>query len=308
MSPVVLICVLLTYQIPTLEEIAHKFKGCTVFTKLDLRKGYHQIPLKPEARDLTSFASRKGILRFARLIFGMSAASEIYQRLIEEVLAGITGVCNISDDIIIGGKDVSELLVRTEAVFKRLAEKNLTLNRSKCRFFKTEISYLGHRISAKGISPDEDRIKSISSLKHPTNIKELRSFLGMITYCSKFLPNFATVTAPLRDLLKKNSVWLWTEKCNYSFKKLKDMLLSYETLAYFDPKVYTEVVVDASPVGLGAVISQLQPDGSMRPISYASRSLSPVEQRYSQIERECLAIVICCKKISKLPLRTKIHC
>ena len=128
-------------------------------------------------------------------------------------------------------------------------------------------------------------------LKPPTNIKELRSFLGMITYCSKFLQNFAIVTAPLRSLLKKDTLWLWDDKCCNSFNMPKEMLLSTETLAYFDPKASTVVVVDASPVGVGAVISQMQPDGTMRPISYASRSLSPVEQRHSQIERECLAIL-----------------
>ena len=272
-------------QIPTLEEMAHEFKGCTLFSKLDLNKGYHQIALSPKTRNLTSFATKKGIFRYTRLIFGMSDAAEIYQCLIEEALSGLQGVWNISDDIIIGGKDEAELSCRTEAVLKHLVKMNLTLKRSKCRFLKSEITYLGHKLFANGVSPDKNRIDSISMLKPPTNIKELCSFLGMITYCSKFLQNFATVTAPLRSLLKKDTLWLWDYKCCNSFNMLKEMLLSTETLAYFDPKASTVVVVDASPVGVGAVISQMQPDGTMRPISYASRSLSPVEQRYNQIER-----------------------
>ena len=131
------------YQIPTLEEFLHEFNGCTVFTKLDLNKGYHQIALDPGSRDLTSFATHRGIYRYTRLLFGMSTASELYQREIERTLMGIPGCRNISDDIIIGGKDTAELLFRIRLVFKRLRENNLTINRRKCEFLKREIIYMG---------------------------------------------------------------------------------------------------------------------------------------------------------------------
>ena len=150
--------------------------------------------------------------------------------------------------------------------------------------------YAGHVFSAEGVSPEENRVHAINSLKSPENLKELRSFLGMINYCAKFIPQFATITQPLRNLLKQTVKWKWDSKCETSFKTLKNLLSSSETLAYYNPRAFTELVVDASPFGLGAVIYQKQTDGSMQPISYASRALSPVEQRYSQIERECLAI------------------
>ena len=170
---------------------------------LCVNKGYHQIELDKASRELTAFATHRGIFRYTRLLFGMSSAAEIYQREIELALSGLPGVKNISDDIIIGGRTEEELIKRTEAVFQRLRTKNLTVNLKKCRFLKTELLYTGHKLSQFGVSPDEEKVRSIVNLLPPTNIKELRSFLGMITYCSKFLPNFATITEPLRNLLKK---------------------------------------------------------------------------------------------------------
>ena len=279
------------YQIPTLEELIHEYNGCTVFTKLDLNKGYHQIELDEESRYLTAFATHKGIFRYTRLLFGMSSAAELYQKEIEHALSGIPGVRNISDDIIIGGRNDEELISRTRSVFQRLRTKNLTVNPSKCEFLKPELLYMGHKLSSNGISPDEQKIKAIVDLLPPSNQKELRSFLGMITYCSKFLPNFAIITEPLRNLLKKDVPWEWNRQHQNTFVKLKEILLNSESLSYFDGSAYTEISTDASPVGVGAVLMQMQSDGTMRPVSYASRSLSAVEQRYSQLERECLAVV-----------------
>ena len=246
------------YQIPTLDEIIHTFNGCTKFTKLDLNKGYHQLLLDTDSRDLTAFVCHRGIFRYTRLIFGISPAAEIYQREIELVLSGIPGVCNISDDIIIGGKTAEELLNRQKLVLDRLEERNLTINLRKSKFLQDEILYMGHKISEDGIAPDSTKIDVINTLKAPNNIKELRSFLGMITYCSKFLPNFATITDPLRQLLKKDITWEWNQTHQDTFDNLKTLLLSSDTLAYFNPNAYTEIVTDASPVGLGAVITQRQ--------------------------------------------------
>ena len=237
------------YQIPTLEELLHEFNGCTVFTKLDLNKGYHQIALDAASRDLTAFATHRGIFRYTRLIFGMSSAAEIYQREIEHALIGIAGVHNISDDIIIGGRNPEELLDRMDKVFQRLREKCLTINRRKCEFLKSELLYMGHKLSAAGVAPDERKIRAIVELKPPSNTKEVRSFLGMVTYCSKFLPNFATVTDPLRQLLQKDSKWNWSKEHQAAFDNLKSLLLSSDTLAYYNPDVYTEIFTDASPGG-----------------------------------------------------------
>ena len=160
---------------------------------------------------------------------------KIYQREIELVLSGIPGVCNISDDIIIGGKTAEELLNRQTLVLDRLEERNLKINLRKSKFLQNEILYMGHKISADGIAPDSTKIDVINTLKAPNNIKELHSFLGMITYCSKFLPNFATNTDPLRQLLKKDITWEWNQTHQDTFDNLKTLLLSSDTLAYFNP-------------------------------------------------------------------------
>ena len=157
------------YQIPTLDEILHEFNGCTFFSKLDLNKGYHQIELHENSRDLTAFATHKGIFRYKRLLFGMSSAAELYQREIEHVLAGIPGTRNISDDIIIGGRTLDELLARTDMVLDRLKEKNLTVNLAKCEFLKKELLYMGHKLSVDGVSPDEKKIAAIVNLAQPSN-------------------------------------------------------------------------------------------------------------------------------------------
>lgn len=177
------------YQISTLEEVLIEFNGCTKFAKLDLNQGYHQLSLAPESRNLTAFACHKGIFRYTRLIFGMSAAAEVYQCHIEQALSGLPGVKNISDDIIIGGANENELVQRLENTLQRLREKNLTINLKKCEFLQDELVYMGHKLSANGVSPDKEKVEAIKALKEPSNVHELRSFLGMITYCSKFIPH-----------------------------------------------------------------------------------------------------------------------
>ena len=279
------------YQVPTLDEILHTFNGCNYFTTLDLNQGYHQISLDQPSRDLTAFACHRGILRYTRLIYGMSPASEIYQREIEKILTGLPGVKNISDDIIIGAHTPEELLTRMKDTFDRLRHHNITVNKEKCKFMREKITYMGHTLSKDGVSPDQLKIQSILSLEPPRNVKELRSFLGMVTYCAKFIPQYATISYPLRSLLQKGKQFKWKTKHQQAFTQLKEILLSTDSLAFFNPSAPTEIVVDASPVGLGAVLTQQQPCGTFKPVSYASRALSKVEQRYSQIERESLAIL-----------------
>ena len=136
----------------------------------------------------------------------MSAAAEVYQRHIEQALAGLPGVKNMSDDIIIGGKNENELIKRIDHTLQRLREKNLTVNLKKCEFLQDELVYMVHKLSATGVSPDKERVDAIKVLKEPSNVHKLRSFLGMITYCSKFILQFATLTEPLRNLLRKGTV------------------------------------------------------------------------------------------------------
>ena len=158
------------YQIPTIEEVSHKLKGCKYFTKLDLNKGYHQILLDESSRDLTAFQCHLGIYRYKRLIFGLSSASEIYQREIELALNGIP-CANISDDVITGGKSKIQTRFRTNLILERMRERNLTINVSKSKFMKKSVLYMGHTLSENGISADELRVVAVNAMAPPKNIK-----------------------------------------------------------------------------------------------------------------------------------------
>lgn len=274
---------------PTIDDILVDLNGACVFSKLDLNAGYHQVELAPESRYITTFTTHVGLRRYKRLIFGISSASEKFQAIVGDCLEGLEGVKNISDDIIVFAKDQKSHDERLHKVFQRLREKNITLNKSKCEFSKNEVEFFGYVFSKKGVSPDPKKVDAIKDAAAPTNPGEIRSFLGLANYVSRFIPDFATLTAPLRALTHKNSTWKWTKVEQESFDRLKTGLTT-EAMAYFDTSKPTEVHVDASPVGLGGILVQ---EGKI--IQYASKALSDVEKRYSQTEKEALAIVWGCE-------------
>ncbi|KAK3092457.1 hypothetical protein FSP39_003031 [Pinctada imbricata] len=275
---------------PTVDEIIHDLNGSKFFSKLDMNSGYHQLELDESSRYITTFTTHVGLRRYKRLNFGISSAAEIFQSTVSEALQGISGVKNMSDDIIVYGETEEEHDERLKAVLDRLREQSITLNKSKCEFKKQKLSFFGYIFSSDGVSADPGKIKAIKSARQPTNTSEVRSFLGMTNYVSRFIENYSTITEPLRKLTQKNVNWTWGTNQQNAFDKLKDSLTSDKVMSYYDPKKHTEVVVDASPVGLGAILTQ---EGKI--IAYASRSLTDVEQRYSQTEREALAIIWSCE-------------
>ena len=284
------------HPIPTVDEMLEDINGSKVFSKLDLRWGYHQIELDEESREITTFTTHEGLYRYKRLMFGISSASEIYQQVTGQVVQGLEGVRNLSDDIVVYGTDQADHDEKLAKVLDRLLERGLTLNREKCKFGLSRIVFLGHVISSEGIRLDDEKIKAVAETRKPMNSSEVRSFLGLANYCGRYIQNFSTTAAPLRELTRKNTVWKWAKRHQDAFDKLKQALISAETLAYYNPKAETRIIVDANPVGLGAIMSQKQADGSFKPVAYASRSLTDVEKRYSQTEREALGIVFGCEK------------
>ena len=277
---------------PTIDDLIHLMNGATAFSKLDLKSGYHQLTLAPECRYITTFATHKGLRRYKRLNFGTNAASEIFQSVIHDQIRNIPGVLNISDDVIVFGTDQEAHDTALQSVFEQFAKVGLTLNSEKCLFNQKSLTYFGFVFSAQGLSPDPHKVKAIQEAPPPTSVKAVRSFLGMASYCSKFIHNFSHLADPLRELTKKDVPFKWTGKHDHAFKQLKAALTSSTDLSYFDPKKETEVVTDASPYGLSAILTQATPGQDDRKvIAYVSRSLTPVERRYSQTEREALAIV-----------------
>ena len=278
------------HLLPTIDELIHDLSGATTFSKLDLRSGYHQLVLHPDSRYITTFSTHCGLYRYKRLNFGISSASEVFQEVVRNVITGIPGSKNISDDIIIYGKSQAEHDQALEATFKRLSENGLTLNYEKCEFNKDSVVFFGVNFSKDGISPDPKKVSALKDMTPPENVSELRSLLGMATYSSRFIENFATICEPLRRLTRQDTDWKWESEQESAFEKLKSALSSDTVMTYFNPKYTTEILVDASPVGLGAIMSQ---EG--KTVAYASRSLTDTETRYSQTEREALAIVWACE-------------
>ena len=281
---------------PTIDDLIHRLNGATVFSKRDLNKGYHQIELDDASRYITTFSSHQGLFRYKRLNFGVCSAAELFQKVIQQTLDGIPGTCNISDDIIIFGKNKAEHDCNLHHALQRLSEKGLTWNKQKCEFTTSKLDFYGFTFSASGISAQHKKLEDIKNLQRPSSATEVRSLLGLANYCSRLIKDFSTITHPLCELTRKGAKFEWTPECEKALLDLKRSLTSDETLGYFDPNNHTELIVDASPVGLGAILTQSDiTSGSSKIIAYASRALSDVEKRYSQMEREALAIVWGCE-------------
>ena len=283
------------HSIPTVDEVLQDMTQSSVFSKLDLKWGYHQLELSEESRDITTFTTHAGLYRYKRLMFGVTSAPEIYQHAIQQALHGCEGVRNISDDIILHGKDDQQHDERLEKLLERLQQRGLTLNSAKCKFKMPQLEFMGYLLSTRGIGPTESKVEAVVNAREPESVAEVRSFMGLVNFSAEFIPNLATVSEPLRQLTRKGVTFKWGEKQQEAFKALKETLASAETLAYYDKDAKTRVIADASPVGLGAVLAQEQ-NGNWRPVYYASRSLTAVERRYSQTEREALALVWACER------------
>lgn len=278
------------YPLPTFESFMAKLRGANYFSRLDLKSAYHQIELHEDSREITTFITHKGLFRYKRLMFGVNSAPEIFQRTLEGLLACCKNCLNYIDDVIVFGSTVDENDKSVKEVLYILRENNLALNEDKCVWKAQKLKFLGHIISQKGFTADPEKIRVITDFRAPTNKEEVRSFLGLITYVGKFIPDLANATEPLRVLLKLDNKFVWGCDQADAFQRLKIQLSEIPNLSYFDPKKRTRVVADASPVALGAVLVQFDSKGDPKIISFASKSLSDVEKRYSQTEKESLGL------------------
>ena len=276
--------------LPTPEEMHCEISGSQYFTKLDMNSAYHQITLAPESRNITAFTTHCGTFRYKTLFFGSSSASEDFANELGKKLAGLEGVIAIADDMLIHAKTKEEHDQRLLAVLVRLLEAGITLSRGKCVFGVKEVSFFGQYISGKGTRPMiNDNLKEI---QRPQNKSEVRSYIGLVNFIGKFIPNFSTIIAPISSMLSKTAEYIWGEEQEEEFQTVLEEIRSPRILQHFDPLKETSIIVDASPVGLCAILVQEE-----KPVLFTSRKLTQVEQRYSQTEREALSVVWACERL-----------
>nr|XP_040226826.2 uncharacterized protein K02A2.6-like [Anopheles coluzzii] len=288
------------YPLPVPEDIFARLANCKVFSKIDLSDAFLQVEIDPEYRHFLTINTHRGLYTYNRLPPGIKIAPTAFQQLMDIMLSGIQGVSVYLDDIIIGGPSEAEHDATVVEVLNRIQNYGFTLRAEKCHFRVNQIKYLGHIIDSHGLRPDAQKVEAIRKLPEPTNLTEVRSFLGAINYYGRFVPNMRNLRYPLDDLLKAGVEFRWTSECRKAFESFKTILASDLLLTHYDPKQAIIVSADASSVGLGATISHKYPDGSIRVVQHASRALTAAEKAYSQIDREGLAIIFAIKKFHKM--------
>lgn len=281
------------YPSRTLEDVLPKLAGARYFSKLDARSGYWAIKLDESSSFLTTFNTPFGRYRFLRMPFGIKCAQDEFQRKIDETFEDLPGVTALVDDILVYGTTRAEHDRNLQSVLLRSREAGIKLNADKLFVGLTEVPYFGHLLSVEGLKPDPSKISAIKEMEPPKNKGELETILGMVNYLAKFSPNLSAITAPMRQLLSKEVEFIWDQPQNEAFEEVKNILTSSPgpVLAYFDTAKHLTLQVDASKFGLGASLLQ---EG--RPIAYASKSLTPTEVNYAQIEKELFAILFGCKR------------
>ncbi|GBM33848.1 Retrovirus-related Pol polyprotein from transposon 297, partial [Araneus ventricosus] len=247
-----------SYPLPRIDDTLDALNGSQWFSTLDLKSAYWQVEIQPEDKEKTAFTTGQGLWQFKVMPFGLCNAPATFERLMETILRGLTSeACLVYlDDIIIVGRTFQEHLNNIRKVFQRLQKANHKLSLKKCRFFRKEVSYLGHIISADGVKTDPEETKTVVDWPRPETVHDLRSFLGLCTYYRRFVRNFSAMARPLHKLTEARSNFNWTEECEKSFNSLKQAFSTYPVLTY--PRTDKEFILDtnASNKGIGAVLSQ----------------------------------------------------
>ena len=258
------------HPLPTIDELFANVAGGTLFSKIDLQNPYLQLEVAPEDRHLLTLNTHKGLYQCNRLLYGMASAPAIWQRTMENILQGIPGISIFLDEIKITGISDEAHLHTLTTDFERLREYNIKVNLEKSQFFKKEIEYCGYTINKDGLHKTDSKIDAINKMPRPTNVTEVRAFIGFINYYGRFIKDLSTILYPLNKLLCKGTKFVWSKQCQKSFELAKEKFQSKEFLAHFNPKLPLILATDASSYGAGAILSHVYPNGEERVIQYAS--------------------------------------
>lgn len=287
--------------LPDLHSAFDWFGKAKYFTIFDLNSAYHQIPLAPESRPITSFCVPWNLYQYTRVPMGLAVGAQTLTRLLDTIFHDLKfkSIFNYLDDLLVFSESWDEHVAHLDEVLTRLRRAGLTVNPEKVQFARDEISFLGHRVSARGICIDPERVQGIRDFPPPRDVRGVARFLGMVNFYRKFIPNIAELAAPLNSLRKKGVTFVWGKEQQQAFETLKEAVMSPPVLRMPDFNRPFILQTDASSQAIGAVLSQ-EVDGTRQPVAYASRTLSLQERKASSVyELECLAVVFGMEKFRR---------
>jgi hypothetical protein len=289
-------CLADSYPLPTSNEAFFSLAGGKCFSKVDLKQAYNQLKVDDVTAELLTLNTPLGLMRMNRLAYGVNAATGIFQRLMNSILAGIPGVACLLDDVVVCGTTLQEHDERLGKVLQRLEDLGLKLNKAKCTFSTKRVTFLGYEIDQTGIHPSKEKIQEISDKPAPTNKRSLKAFLGLYNFYERFLKDKTVVLEPLYKLPKDKAKWQWGSIEQAAFDRAKLLLTSDLTLVHYSLEKDLHMICDASEYGVGAILVHKMEDGTERPVIMGSRTMQPHERRYAQIDKEALAIMFGLKK------------
>ena len=279
------------YPVPNIQDFTSNLAHKTIFSKIDLVRGYHQILVAEEDIKKTAVITPFGLYEFLRMPFGLKNAAQAFQRLMDSVCADLTGVFVYLDDILIASTNTEQHLRDLGELFKRLEAHGLVINRSKCIFGVKSITFLGHQVNADGIAPLEEKVSAVRNYQRPSTVKQLQQFLGMLNFYHRFLPHAAATLVPLHAALagwKRFTALQWTPEMESAFLEAKKTLADATLLVHPSENAPTALTVDASQQAIGGVLEQ-HISGEWRPLGFFSRKLHTRETKYPIFGRELLA-------------------
>ena len=281
------------YPMPRIDDLIDQLGRAQFLSTLDLTRGYWQVPMGKASCHKTAFVTPAGQFQFTVMPFGLSGAPSTFQRMMDLLTKDTNDfAAAYLDDLIIFSDTWEHHMQHLTLILQQLRKANLTVKPQKCQLGMAECVYLGHTVGRGVVRPEMSKVEAIQAFTQPTTKKQVRAFLGITGYYRKFIPNYSTLAAPLTDLTKKNrpTQVTWTPECDLAFHELKTYLCTSPVLN--SPNFSKQFIVqtDASDRGVGAVLSQYSSDNQIHPVAYFSKKLLPREQRYSTIEKECLAV------------------
>lgn len=294
------------HSMPTLEEFLPNMVGHDTFSIIDIKDAFLHLPLDDKSKDVTAFNTPKGLYRYKRLPFGITASPEIFQSYMDQHFKGLPGVNVFMDDIIIGGKGREQCKERTGVVLQKVKEQNLTLGTSKCKYYVEKVEFLGMVLDKTGLHPTYNKIEALKCMNPPKKVSELRGYFGLLNFFHSFFGNLQEKTKTMRTLLKKNADFLWTPAMQSEFDETRNMLSAKATRKHFSDKAQTTIITDASQHALGAIMTQPDEQGKERMVMCASRAVTPTEANYGQNALEALAVVWALEKWSFFTLGRRI--